>query len=423
MGLFGKLFNKKKETNDKAEEKPNLEVSKTKDGNGIQLGDFATIRIGGVGVGNPTGSTAEDFYVYEWYIKDTGEVFYVGKGRGDRYKEHHERAYEAEKIRELYDTDIKFVAENLNEEDALRIEAEEMTRILNETNDCLTNRNTPFFVKRNCYQKSANTPPLKFETAPILYTCDIEEHYYGMKGRKFDDVSLSCLSSPCFVEKSLLPEELEIVYGNKYDKYYKEVISMLEGIGSKIVKTRYAKSVSAWIYIGEDYASNNDIDEEKAQERIGRRVPSYHLIDVWKCLKANSSVKDKKPNDPNITIHPIHSRVPVSKIKNLGNWDKGFEAGFKYWEQGEEKRKAGEINEAIQLFDIAREKGYVSPALYDSYAKAYRKLKDLDNEIAVLDEAIMRCQKEFSNQPQTVLKFEEQRKKAVEKYIKQQETK
>ena len=159
MGLFDKLFNKKKETNDKTEEKPNLEASKTKDGNGIQLGDFATIRIGGVGVGNPTGSTAEDFYVYEWYIKDTGEVFYVGKGRGDRYKEYHERAYEAEKIRKLYDTGIKYVAENLSEEDALRIEAEEMTRILNETNDCLTNRNTPFFVMFGAARKATGSPP------------------------------------------------------------------------------------------------------------------------------------------------------------------------------------------------------------------------------------------------------------------------
>ena len=28
-----------------------------------------------------------DFYVYEWFNIDTNEVFYVGKGRGKRYKE------------------------------------------------------------------------------------------------------------------------------------------------------------------------------------------------------------------------------------------------------------------------------------------------------------------------------------------------
>ncbi|MGH2233304.1 exonuclease domain-containing protein, partial [Enterococcus faecalis] len=33
---------------------------------------------------------------------------------------------------------------------------------------------------------------------------------------------------------------------------------------------------------------------------------------------------------------------------------------------------------------------YDAPALYDSYAKAYRKIKDYDNEILILDEGIMR---------------------------------
>lgn len=31
------------------------------------------------------------FYVYEWYIVDTNEVFYVGKGKKDRYKNLHSR--------------------------------------------------------------------------------------------------------------------------------------------------------------------------------------------------------------------------------------------------------------------------------------------------------------------------------------------
>ena len=26
------------------------------------------------------------YYVYEWYVKETGEIFYVGKGTKNRYK-------------------------------------------------------------------------------------------------------------------------------------------------------------------------------------------------------------------------------------------------------------------------------------------------------------------------------------------------
>ena len=36
-------------------------------------------------------------------------------------------------------------------------------------------------------------------------------------------------------------------------------------------------------------------------------------------------------------------------------------------------RKNGKVDEAIALFDKARYNGYDAPALYDSYAKVYRK--------------------------------------------------
>lgn len=32
------------------------------------------------------GKKMNDYYVYEWFIEDSGEVFYVGKGRKQRYK-------------------------------------------------------------------------------------------------------------------------------------------------------------------------------------------------------------------------------------------------------------------------------------------------------------------------------------------------
>ena len=31
------------------------------------------------------------YYVYEWYNVDTGEILYVGKGTGNRYKVKHGR--------------------------------------------------------------------------------------------------------------------------------------------------------------------------------------------------------------------------------------------------------------------------------------------------------------------------------------------
>lgn len=70
--------------------------------------------------------------------------------------------------------------------------------------------------------------------------------------------------------------------------------------------------------------------------------------------------------------------------------DKNFEKGFSYWSRGEEARLNGEIEEAIKLFDMARNIGYKCPVIYESYAKAYRKLKDYEQEIMILDDAISR---------------------------------
>ena len=415
MGLFKNIFGKKDASTELKEE---AQIQVEASGNTIKIGDKGSITFGSPFVGTATGSNATDFYVYEWYIKETGEVFYVGKGRGDRYKEHHDRAYDAEKIREHYDTDVRFVATNLSEEQALEIETQEMVRLLNETDYCLANRVTPYFTKRDSgYSKSSNTPAYQFETAPTLYAYELDEHYFDIKGRAFDTVEYANLARPAFVNKSSSADELEIVYGGNYKKYYDEVVALLEANGNKIVKSRFAKSVTAWIYTSDDIVTNNDLDEKKAEECIGHRVPSYHLIDVWKLLKSDYSDVEIKEEAP-IEIHPSNDRCPLSAIKNRGNWDAGFDAGFKYWEKGDAERKAGNLDKALKLFDKARYNGYLSPALYQSYAMTYRKLKDLDNEIAILDEGIERFNSGEGGMKNAAIGFEDQRKKAVEKYKK-----
>ena len=99
----------------------------------------------------------------------------------------------------------------------------------------------------------------------------------------------------------------------------------------------------------------------------------------------------------NIDIHPINNRVPISQIMNLNNWDKGFDKGYPFWEKGEEYRKRGDILEAINLYDKARFYGYCAPALFESYAMAFHKISDYDNEIEILNEGIERIGKRNSH--------------------------
>lgn len=217
MGILDKLFGRKIEKTDEVHKAKAKSISKTDDGNhskekpkymgglgfSLDLTQANELKISSLPIGVLTGSTANDFYVYEWFIKETGEIFYVGKGRGNRYKEFHEHAYEAEKIREIYETDTRFVVTGLTEEEAIELESREMTRILNETVDRLTNRVIPLFTKRdNGYDRSHSTPEIRFETAPVLFACEIEEHYFNVKHRAFDKVEYENLKAIAFISRS-----------------------------------------------------------------------------------------------------------------------------------------------------------------------------------------------------------------------------
>lgn len=238
-------------------------------------------------VGQITGSEKHDFYVYEWFIVETGEIFYVGKGRGNRYKEYHERAREAEKIRESYQTDVRFVAQNLSETEAVELESTEMLRVLNETTDRLTNRMIPFTAKRgNGFDPSPSTPILQCGKAPVLWACEIDEHYFGMHHRCFDDIDIGNLKSVHFIDKKVFPQTIASLYGNRYNEYLDKVSSWLKSRGFSIVKSKYAKSVTAWIYIGDDDVHNYNIDQKAAEERLGRNIPVYHLIDLWNYINS-----------------------------------------------------------------------------------------------------------------------------------------
>lgn len=94
--------------------------------------------------------------------------------------------------------------------------------------------------------------------------------------------------------------------------------------------------------------------------------------------------------DSNAPKKKIDSRIPLDKIKNLSDWDKGFSEGSPYYADGEQYRKAGDYYKAISLYDKARYHGYDAPALYLSYAMTFDKMKDYDNEIEILEEGMTR---------------------------------
>lgn len=127
-----------------------------------------------------------------------------------------------------------------------------------------------------------------------------------------------------------------------------------------------------------------------------------------------SVANERQISCDDVVIHAVYNRVPLSEIRNADNWDKGFKMGFPHWEKGEDERKKGNLVLAIELFDKARLNGYAAPALYTSYALAYRQLKDYSNEIVILDEGIARM-------PDQASAWSARRTKAISLLLAQQE--
>ena len=80
------------------------------------------------------------FYVYEWYVIDTNEVFYVGKGTGDRYKRLRGRNYFFQCMYNSHNCDVRKIYENLTEDEAFKKEIEVIKYYKENTSHRLTNQ-------------------------------------------------------------------------------------------------------------------------------------------------------------------------------------------------------------------------------------------------------------------------------------------
>ena len=64
------------------------------------------------------------YYVYEWYVKNTGEVFYVGKGTNKRYLTRKRENKYFMKMLNSHDCESRIVKNNLTEKEAFDLEIE-----------------------------------------------------------------------------------------------------------------------------------------------------------------------------------------------------------------------------------------------------------------------------------------------------------
>lgn len=222
------------------------------------------------------------------------------------------------------------------------------------------------------------------------------------------------------------------------EKYTKEPCTMSEG-GSDFVRLFFNSPLDLEIlgdYLFEEYKairksaleyleySNNSLGEYKNGAVMNNALSARTVEDILSTVRSkdyqiqNVTVDTESVIDrADIEIHPVNNRVQVSEIMNLNNWDKGFDKGYPFWEKGEECRKSGDITGAIDFYDKARCYGYCAPVLFESYAMAFHKLKDYDNEIDILDEGIEREGKQGTN----ITRMITRRNNAIKTLLKQRE--
>ncbi|MBP3905742.1 MAG: hypothetical protein J6D12_01360 [Peptostreptococcaceae bacterium] len=79
------------------------------------------------------------YYIYEWYNIETGEVFYIGKGCNNRYKDINRNKF----FNDYYKThkcDSRIVVDDLYEKEAFKLEKELIKHYRENTNYRLTNQ-------------------------------------------------------------------------------------------------------------------------------------------------------------------------------------------------------------------------------------------------------------------------------------------
>lgn len=150
--------------------------------------------------------TERRYYVYLWYVKGTNEVFYVGKGTGNRYKTRKRENSFFMKMLNSHDCDSMIYQDNLTELEAFELE-KELIAYYRTTNCRLTN-----------IADGGENPPKhygKVSDEKRKKMCDAQRKYYAEHPeackRNSDNLKkfLKTEKGKAFLEKSLKAKQTD----------------------------------------------------------------------------------------------------------------------------------------------------------------------------------------------------------------------
>lgn len=123
------------------------------------------------------------FYIYEWFIVDTLEVFYVGKGTGNRRFETHNRNKYFNNVYNKYKCAVRIVEQGLTNEEACELEKDRIAEMWAKgLAKCNINSGGEGFAdgRRNPIHKRINSEDYVNPFSIIKFEGE-ENHFYGKK--------------------------------------------------------------------------------------------------------------------------------------------------------------------------------------------------------------------------------------------------
>lgn len=197
------------------------------------------------------------FYVYIWFTKDEGKIFYVGKGTGkrmfhitkeiERY-EKNEKFYKASKyklIKDIHGIDFKIILDGVSDFEAQIYEFCMMREYVAQGEVLLNLADMPCDEVENESQSVIEKHPL------------YERYFEDYTNPEFDSVSISSLKSTYFSIPAYLKSD--------FLKECEKIALWIESTGGKVYKSK-GKSVKSVIVLGtyfyEKYLEDHDAGRE-----------------------------------------------------------------------------------------------------------------------------------------------------------------
>ena len=138
-----------------------------------------------------------------------------------------------------------------------------------------------------------------------------------------------------------------------------------------------------------------EADAQAVHEIMQAALRDYQIIEA---KKAEERAQEKQRREQE-TLDAIRitatdramfaNRCPLSDVLPADDYA-SVQKGMDYWTQGDVLKRISNFEDALLLYNKARYYGYNAPALYESYAVAFRKMGRFQDEVDILNECLAR---------------------------------